>query len=474
MRTKEEILQGMEESLFIDICSLDFRFWAERVFGAEPKDFHIEWMDLVHNNRYVMLQAARGFGKTYFLGVIYPIWLAYYHPKYKLFFTASELGQATKILDEVKGTIEDNEFLEHLMPTDPKSTWRKTELKLTNGAHFLCKAFTVHMKGIHVNYVFVDEIQDIIDRNIFYKAISPTVNRFNGHLIAVGVPDNPGDMVEELSNNEEYVNGYYPALVLDKHNKPIPNNPLYPEVFPMEKLNQIRKRDGESSFQTQYMLNPRAEGDNDVFPHNWIANCYNYQERFHDTVSEDGFCFIGADFAISQGKRADYDCYVVVQKFGGRTYIRYAERHKGTSVDSKVLRLKELFAIYNPLKMILDPSNVGIVVVQDLRNLGFPVEEGEFHSRARHKLLVNLQMMMQPDKNGNSELVIPRNAEDSAALTFSNKLVEELIGFKEERSIASGIKSYVSKAAHDDTVAALALAVKGASEQCEFLDMVGI
>ena len=122
----------------------------------------------------------------------------------------------------------------------------------------------------------------------------------------------------------------------------------------------------------------------------------------------------------------------------------------------------------------MDPSHIGEAILQDLRNDGLPVTEGEFHAKARHKLLVNLQMMMQPDKNGNSELVIPRNPEDAATLTFTNKLIEEMIGFKEEKSPTTGMTSYVSKAQHDDTVMALALACKAAAQQREFLDIVAV
>lgn len=475
MRTKDQILDGMEESLFNDICCLDFKFWTERVFGYKIKDFHLEWMHLAHNNRFVALQAFRGSAKTTMLGIVYPIWLAYYYPGKRVLYTAAGLDQAIKILDEVKNTIEDNEFLKDLMPDNP-STWKKTELKLINGSHFWARACTVRIKGLHVDYVFVDELQDITDREVYNKGISPTVNHRKGHIIAVGVPDNPGDMLEELSHRPEYVAKKYPVLKCDKDGTTIvPNESQWPEVFSVEEINMIRKRDGESAFQTQYMLNPAAEGDNDVFPAKWIENCFDYQETFGDPKFEESTCIIGADFAISQGARADYDCYVVVERISGKVIIRYAERHRGTPKDAKLSRLRELYARFKPVRMIFDPSNIGAAIVQDLRNEGLPVQEGEFYAKARHALLVTLQLVMQPDKNGNSELVIPRDAEDGAALTFSNKLVEELIGFKEERSKATGIKSYVSKARHDDTVAALALACKGASEQREFLDdMVGM
>lgn len=469
MRKIKNILGDDDETLFNDKCFLDFKLWAERVFGLHVKPFHIEWMNIVYNNRFSVFKAFRGSGKTTFLGIVYPLWLCWYKPGTHILFTASELGQATKILDEVKDTIENNEFLSELMPPNP-STWKKTELKMTNGSRIFCKAYTRHIKGVHVNYVFCDEIQDCTDREVFNKAIAPTVNQKKGHIVAVGTPDNPADLLEELMNREEYVGKTYPVILS-------PGKSRWPEKFPMDEIKKIRKRDGENSFQTQYMMNANAESEGTVYPADWVANCFDFKEKFVDrpnTVGESTFV-IGADFAISKGARADYDAYVVVEKVGGKTYIRWGERHKGLSKDGKIARLEELYRRYRPIRMILDPSGIGDSIIQDLRMKALPVEAGEFHSKARNKLLVNLITMIQPNsKTEESELIIPRDSSDSLTLTFTNKLVEELISFKEVKSQQTGVNSYLSTGPHDDTVMALALACKGAAEQREFLDIVGV
>jgi len=466
MRKLQEILKEDLELVFNDKCYLDFKLWASRVFGLEIKPFHLEWMRLIHNNRFVVISAFRGSGKTTVLGVVYPLWLCWFKPGTHILFTAAELGQATKILDEVKETIENNEFLNELMPSNP-STWKKTELKMTNGSRIFCKAYTRHIKGIHVDYAFCDEIQDCFDRDIFNKAIAPTVNRKKGHLVAAGTPDHPADLLEELKSRKDYISGTYPILIK-------PGLSIWPEVFSMEEIDKIRKRDGEGSFQTQYMLNASAELEGAVFSPNWIVNCFDKNDKFGDKKYEESVCIIGADFAISQGARADFDAYVVIEKISGKSILRYGERHKGLPKDAKEQRLRELYRRFKPLRIIIDPSNIGEAILQDLRNEGYPVVGGEFHPRARNKLLVNLQTMIQPNKDGKSELIIPRDPSCPATLTFTNKLVEELISFREEKSQSTGMTSLVSKGPHDDTVMALALACKGAAEQKEFLSLVGI
>lgn len=466
MRLLPDIIPcDMSEPLFTDICGLDLPFWSKHVFGFTIKDFHVDWLDLLHENRFVVLQAFRGSGKSTFLGIVYPLWLAYFRPNTRILLCAGELSQATKILDEVKDYVETNDFLKVLMPTNPSLAWNKTNAKFSNGSSFICKTWTKRIKGLHVDYAFIDELQDIYDREIFNKALTPTVTKRKGTIIATGVSDYPGDMLEELAHRKSYVSRMYPVLSSVGVS-------VWPEEFPISELQRIRD-DSESTYQTQYMLNCTAASDNAVYPARWISNCYNYHEKFSPLSREGSICFIGADFAISDGPRADFDSYVVIEKVSGRTIIRHGERHKGLPTEAKMQRLKDLYKKYHPLQMILDPSNIGTTILRNLRNEGYPVIEGEFHASARHKLLVGLQMVMQPDKHGNSSLVIPRSSDDEACLTFTNKLVEELLGFKEEKSQATGIMHYVSKSPHDDTVAALALACKACSEQYEFLDLVG-
>ncbi len=470
MRTKEEVLDGIDESLFNDLCYLDFRVWVERVFGEQIdsdfklKDFHIEWMNLAHNNPCLMLQAARQHAKSTFLGKLYPLWLAYYKPKAQILITASEESQSIKIIEEIKELIENNEFLLPLKPENPE-TWGKKGITLSNGSKFIAKAFTTKVKGLSLDYVFLDEIQDIKDREVFWKGISPTVSNKNGKIVAVGVSDNPGDMVEELSNTEGYVSVRYPAVIDGK--------PIWPERFDMEKLNLIRKRDGENTFQTQYMLNPRAANEDAVFPHDWIYNCFDKNAVFHKRPRhKDSIVTIGADFAISDSPRADFDAYVIVEKHSGKTEILHGERHHGTHPEVKKERLRQLNEMFKPTVINVDPSHVGAHIAKDLLNEGLPIQEGAFYSKERKNMLVTLQMLMQPDRNGTSSLVIPRNRQDMETAAFTDNLLEELIGFKIEKSEKTKLETYASKARHDDAVMALALACKASADQQEFFGMM--
>ena len=179
--------------------------------------------------------------------------------------------------------------------------------------------------------------------------------------------------------------------------------------------------------------------------------------------------FIGCDFATASGPTADFDCYVIIERIEDRAIIKYAEFHKGYSVGAKVLRIEELYEQYKPQSVICDESTIGFAILDELRMKGIPTEAQSFQSRARNKLLVNLKALLD---HGN--IKIPRSTEDLQATRFSQRLELELLSFLEIKSLKTGMTSYVSHGAHDDTVMALAMAVKRVKIMKGFEDYIGV
>ena len=215
------------------------------------------------------------------------------------------------------------------------------------------------------------------------------------------------------------------------------------------------------------MVNPRAESESPIFKLRDIEDCYDLKLGFKGETSGYGQVFIGADFAISSGPRADYDAYTVIEKVGDVCTLVWAERQRGVPIASKIIRLKQLFKRFKPLRIVLDESNIGQAILQELRAEGIPVEAQQFNSSARSNLLTNLLRIIE-----NKKLVIPRNKEDPYAMNYSNILTEELISFKEVESKSTKIKHLVSEGSHDDTVMSLAMACKDAGSKRPFVDYI--
>ena len=176
-----------------------------------------------------------------------------------------------------------------------------------------------------------------------------------------------------------------------------------------------------------------GEIDDAIFPIKNILDSYDYNRGFTERVNPNSTYFIGADFAISEGPRADYDAYTVVEKTGDQMIVVWIEMHKGWQRPQKVNRLKELYEKYfvdGGTWLIVDESNMGTMVMNDLRNLGVPVVGQSFHSISRSKLLIDLSTAFS-----GGGIIIPRNPDsDDECVKYSELLKDQATGFRRKRS----------------------------------------
>lgn len=477
MRSKKEILQGEDEALFLLKCSIDPRIWFRRVLGLDIQPYHEEWINKTltgfgNTGRFLCIQAHRGSGKTHIMGFGIITWLLWFGrpdrpgEPVKCLVTSDAKEQAMKIMEEISTNIQENELLQLLVPEHREKTWKATELTTPNNSKVYCKAFTPSIRGAHVDYTLCDEGGQYKDHNIFRHVVSPTVNNRRGTIVVIGTPESEIDLLQELSRNSQYWSKKYP-IYSEIDGKLVS---LWPSRFPMEEIEKIRKRDGESSFQKEYLLNPRAETENSLFPAHLIADCFDYKTSFVNTKevaeAQDHVIYMGCDFAIAQGPRADFDSYVVVEKFGDFSTILHGERHRGLPMAAKVNRLLNLYARYKPRSILCDRSNVGQAIIESLRAQLLPVEGIDFQPMNRNAMLIALRQIIE-----NKKLIIPRNEEDLLGMAFTNVLIKELVDFRETKT-RTGLITYQSTGAHDDTVMSLCLAIKGINSQKEFLDIM--
>ena len=465
MRTKDEILQGEDERTFLTSCYFNLEKWYERVIGRTIKPYHREWIEILQSHKHIAISAPTGFGKTSLFGVGYCLWMAYFHPRSLSVIVANTIRtQSSKILEEIKWEIENNEMLKQLIPTDSKTTWTKEKLITSNGSIIQYAANSPNIRGLQADYLFADEVATYDSHEVFFRDVASRVNSKHGILAAVSTPIHTADLLAKLMNSKGYFKKFYPAIIDQDGKADVNGESIWPERFPKERLIEIRDRDGLSNFEKNYMCNPRAEAEDPVFTLASVEDCYDVSRSF-TTENEGGQTYIGADFAISSGPTADFDAFTVVEYVGEKAIVRHGERHRGMPIPSKVQRLKELSEIYKPIRLVLDPSNIGSAIVQQLRSEGLPVETQSFQSQARRKLLIDLRVIID-----NKQLILPRNLDNPTTINYIDKLTEELIGFRDIKSKATETKHLVSTSAHDDTAISLAMACKGSSMLCQNFD----
>ena len=312
-----------------------------------------------------------------------------------------------------------------------------------------------------------DEAASFVDTRIYYDYVVTRATSRNGTICCISTPESINDLMAQLHKSDEYWSKIYPA---EKD-----GIALWPERFPIEWLGKRRKemRGEPGAYEREYLCDPSVSSGNNLYPPYIIANTFDEVLKFTRNLEEGDV--IGAfDFAIATGPTADYDAYVILERTGSGIFLRYGEVHKGLTIEAKARRIKALKEDYKIDKLIIDPNNVGQGVKSDLLKMGITVYEASFQSMARSKMLVNLRRLMgDPNDNIKSQLFIPRNKDDPQTMTFTNRLIDELLGFQAVQTQA-GTDTYQSKAKHDDTVMALAMGCSLISDDRGCLDFVAV
>ena len=471
MITIKEMMGEMSMTEFLYECKHNFQFWCNNVlrelyleeFGG-IKDFQLEWFNFVEENDRVVILAPSGFSKSTLFNIAYPLWLAFTKTNKQIMIISKTLPQAIRQLEILRITLDNNELLSELRPKNADKSWSKQQIRTSTGCRIFVRPYSINVKGERTDYTILDEAASYDRPEIYLDYIVPRLNP-KGKIVLISTPESPVDLMARLDKpGLGYVHRTYPAIVMEKGER----RAIWPERFPLSKLDALKLELGDNYFEKNFLCNPKAEEESAIFTYKMIEDCFDKDRQFTFST-EGGNIYIGVDLAISAGARADYDCFTVVELIGGHIILRHGEVHKGWSIQSKVNRIKELADVYGErlVSIVVDQSNIGFSVIEDLRDLALPVKAQDFHPTNRNRLLMNLKKIME-DKT----LIIPFNQDDPNTQTFAHRLALELVKFKEVTTDKAGQRlttaKYISTGAHDDTVMGLAMACIGAATERSF------
>ncbi|MFW5902404.1 MAG: terminase large subunit domain-containing protein [archaeon] len=446
MKSKEEILGDYNETEFLAKCQLDFKFFCERLLGFDIQPFHMEWFNMVENNQRTAILAPTGFGKTTILGISYPLWIAFTRTKKEVLVISNSLNQSTRILQHIRDHIENNPLLRTLKPKDANQRWSKKEIVTSSHCKIMCRPYSINIKGEHVDYILMDESASYDDPDIYFDYIVPRAASRGGTICLISTPESTTDLMGIIeSKGLDYEFGKYPAIQ--------DGESIWPDRFPLEKLEKFRRELGEQYFEKNYMCNPRAESEKSIYKLEDIQAGFDYSRGF-TSQTDGGFTLVSCDFAISDHSTADYDAYIVLEKVDDKIILKHIEKHRGVRTPVKVKNIRRLVDEYEPLRVIIDKENIGATMVDSLRAEGISVIPQDFHSQSRTAMLMTMKNVLDAHR-----LVIPRKESDGYAIDMTNELIEQLINIVESTNPISGRKQYVSNTAHNDLAMSLAMGV---------------
>ena len=494
MISKEEVLKDLPKPIFLMKCSTSFKFFAENCLietssGEKIKimEFQEKWIEQAEKKKRIIIESGTGSSKTETMGAMYPLWKMFVNKNLKVLLVSKTLDQSSSnLLFRIKKYIENNDFLsEYFIPENRKEAWNATEIQTKNKCWCKNVPYNDHMRGFRGDLIICDEIDSYDDTQIFFEHVLSRLNP-NGQMIGISTPVGPTKIIGILKERDSagLLSGWTfiktPYLV-DEEGKPakIENREdiwnyisIWPENWSLQKLYDRWGEQGKSNWMRNYMCESLGEIDDAIFPIKHIIDSFDYNLSFSERVEKDSIIIISADFAVSDGPRADSDEYVVTEITKGHFVIKKIETYKGLDTRVKINRLQELYNIYdngNGTIVVVDPSNVGLDVMKGLLGRGLPVIDSSFASTARNKLYRTLSNVL-----ASKTIKIPRNPEDEDAVKYSELLKNQLIGFKRKKTDA-GNEIIESRAAHDDVAASLAMNINEAIkyEELELLPVSG-
>jgi len=444
MRTIKEMLGGYKLDASFRQQLKNPVFFIRHVIGLDLRPFHVEWIKMAENNRFVAIQAPRGHGKTETLLISYLIFKAYTQKKFSGLLISHNMEQNRETLRRIRSHIHNNELLRESIPTDREADWSRTVIELSNESRIMCRAFGDSVRGSHVDVCGCDEVGMYKDHQLFYDAVNPTVEAKEGKLICIGTPQSREDLINKLCRNDTFTSGIYPAI----NEK---GEALWPRRFNLTKLHNIKRRIGTISFSREYLCNPLAE-ETQVFPYTLISEGFDYNLKLRSFPKPNCDYFIGCDFAMSGAVRADYTVFVVLERdLANNLIIVEMWRVKGSKYETQKAYLEQLNDKYKPLKILIDQSTFGEPFLQELKQKGLPIYGFKFQGK-KYDLVTLLINSFE-----NKMLIVPKDDKDLTTKTQIEDLVKELLNFGIVE-LKSGGYTFRSLGGHDDIVIALALA----------------
>lgn len=486
-----EDVQVEEEVSKLTRAKFSFEYFAQNIvnqdeFGEEGyvfKDFHREWVDKLKDfsssddTEKVAVTAFTGSSKTQTLGVLFPLWKMFSDPGYEVLIVSNNMNHSKEIISSIKYHVENSEYLEDFKD-ETENAWAAKKIEFTNGSKAEVRALYDGVKGVHVDYVYGDEAAEYEDKELFSRYVETRIRRKNGVICLGSTPVHENDLMQKVSEGEKeenpdisqegYWNGVYPVEEeVGEENKDMDGvyqnsedkwvRSTFPEAFDKEDIETLRE-ENPVTFQKEYLCQPLAvEGD--MFDPNDVIECFDESTSFNQEVKEDARYIMACDFAIST--QGDYSVFLILEispDIDGKR-IKEMERIRGLALSEQENRIKQLHQVFNFDDIIVDETNFGGSVYQNLLSAGLPVTGQDFSYKSRNNLLMNLKSQIE-----SGDVVIPRGDTGSRTRKLTDKLYNELMGFGPTET-QTGQISYTSTAAHDDTVIALSMGLEAVKEK---------
>lgn len=433
---------------------------------------HLEWGNLTQIYDKLVIEAARGHGKSFFFSKGYALWKLYRYMKTKPGRTiptrwswgregmliTNEYKLANHLLGIVKEEIEENPVLrEALYPDSRRDGWGAESIVCANGARMTAKSVGSKMRGYHPHWIIGD---DYLNDQVLYSTEQNNkyINHFHsvtmnmiepgGQVIVVGTPFREDDLYANLKKSKQWKVFEYPAIYPD-------GRVLWPERHSLQEILDKRVTQGSTIFSREMLVRPIST-ESSLFPYpmlkacfdekvHLVPNIYSAQKKYKRVV-------MGCDFAMSANIGADYSVFFVLGVTENDHYdILSMWRKQGATYDEQVGVIKRLYNDFNCDTVLVEDNGMQKIFVQLLNDAGVPATGQTTTAQNKYDLLKGIPHMAALFEQG--RIHIPRG--NQASIDQTDILVNELQMFTWDldKGKIQGV------GAHDDCPMALWIAI---------------
>jgi len=307
-------------------------------FKEHSPSFHKEILDTVANDDYkrVLCAAPRGTAKSTILSFLYPVWrLAFKKTNEELFIViiSEARQQSINFLSRIKFHLDNSETFIGLfgnLGEDTAKKWREDDIVLANGTRIMAVGTGQKVRGFisrdtRPNLIIVDDFES--EKNAFTaegrvknkkwltEAVEPSLSK-DGRLLMIGTVISEDCFLFWAKDNPPWKTLWYTIWDDDQ-------NPVWPEMYPKERIMQIRDSMASvgnlGGFFQEYMNQPQSPEEAPFKP--------GYIKLHHKTHKK------------INGQ------HCLIQKEGGKDVITPVELYAGIDPASSLKRTADYFVI---------------------------------------------------------------------------------------------------------------------------------
>ena len=381
--------------------------------GFKPYDFQKKIIDdiLYKEDMFYTMVCGRQIGKTLLLINM----LLYYginKPKSTLLWVSPYYSMAIKVLSQIIDAIEKT-------PITKEANKSEKIITLINGTriYFRSAEKPETIRGLSVDYGFLDEAQDISD-DAFNKAILPTLTAKGKKCLIAGTPKSKNWFYQYFQRGGE--EGY------NSYTAPSSISPYVSKEFLQEQKQSLPPSIYEQEFEAQWQ-----EGDGEVFSNiDGVSILGEWPQTRDRTVG-------GLDI----GTKEDYSVLTIMDGSGRVVWIWRQRGLEYSEIVSKVVYFCKQFKT----SLLIEANSMGDVLYEMIRKQYKDVKPFITTNTSKENII---RRLISDIADGNVELPSPNLFEP---------LYRELQMFQ-YKYLPSGKISYQAMAgSHDDTVMSLAI-----------------